>query len=330
MKKVLFSIAASLALFACSSDQPGLPGVEEGGKYPVTFNVSAFSESTSPLKAIATTPGTDQKAAFTYAIYKATGEFVKTNTLTAPYASPAVTFNDELEPGAYKVAFAMQYVQDGQAFPQPNLNVAFNNATFEYSPSSDCFFKTADLTVTTNGGNLSSVALPRVTGAAEIYITNIEAICNMDAGTTDKIKIGAFNIPNAFKISDPTQVISTTPNQFEKEFTVVYYHVNGDFYYYKKGTPSSERAFPAVFSGGWSQGVGNEGGEIRETFYRYIHTMPTTAMIFKITKGAEVKTISNFEVKSNQLTKLKGSFSGQNNIDVSVDTSWGQVLEETF
>jgi len=325
MKKILFSIAASLTLFACSSDQPGeAVGVDGGDKYPVTFNVSAFSESTSPLRANVTAPGSDQKAAFTYAIYKATGEFVKTSTLIATYASPAVTFNDELEPGAYKVAFAMQYVQNGQAFAQPNMNVAFNNATFEYSPSSDCFFKTENLTVTTNGGSLSNVSLPRVTGAAEIYITNIEAIGNMAANSTDKIKIGAFNIPSAFKISD-LSVVTTNPNQFEKEFLIVYYTYGNHYYPENASIPPAERAFPAAFSGIYQQG-----GATPETFYRYIHTMPTTAMTFKITKGAEVKTINGFEVKANQLTKLKGSFSGQNNINVSVDTNWGQVLEQTF
>ncbi|GEM_PF-2833654 len=329
MKKVLFSIAASLALFACSSDQPGLPGVDEGGKNPVSFEVSAFSESTSPLKAIVTTPGTAQKAAFTYAIYKSTGEFVKTGNFIAEYANPAGQFQEDLEAGTYKAIFAMQYVQDGKAFAQPNLNVAYNNATFEYSPSSDCFFVAQDLVVKA-GSNTVTAKLTRITGAAEIYITNIDAICDMSAGTKDKIKIGAFNIPNAFKISDPKQVISTTPNQFEKEFTVNYFHVNGDFYYYKKGTPSSERAFPAAFSGGWSQGIGKEGGDQPETFYRYIHTMPTTAMTFKITKGAEVKTISGFTVEKNRLTKLKGSFSGNSEINVSVDTNWGLVYEQTF
>lgn len=314
MKKILLSIAASVALFSCGSESPITPSTESEAK-TVKFQVSAFNSSTEPLRAAITESGRLQKAAFTYAVYKSTGEFVKTNNYYAEYNSPNIQFTDELVAGSYKIIFAMQYVQNGEAFTQPNLNNSYNSATFEYSPSSDCFFKTYDLTITDKGEELTA-QLPRITGATEIYITNIESIGNL---SKDNIKIGAFNIPNAFKISDLTPV-TNSPNQFEKEFRMVYYYALRGNYYYPEGTTSVKRPFPAVFSGGFNDLGICEGGIYPETFYRYIHTMPTTDMFFKISVGSEYVVVSDFEVKANTLTKLTGGYNVKSN--VSVNTNW--------
>lgn len=336
MKKILFFVAIATALFSCSSDDPATSGPDEQGEpREVKFEVSTFTETTKPLDSKSTLKavGTKQSTTFTYVVYKkSTGAYVKHQEFVKPYAAkPTLELKDVLTADQYIICIAMQYVQDGECIAQPDLTgkKKYTDAVFRYSPASPCFFQTFEIDITKTGITQAAV-LPRITGATEIYVTDIAKV------SVANVTIGAYNIPQAFKVS--TQVaVKTSPavTSFEVTSPVSYFTTVSNYYKEDKRAyyPKNELLpFPASFTGGYKAGGICEGGYYPETYYRYIHSVPTTDIYFQISDGTTTKKVAGVKIEKNTLTVLSGEFNAlkDNVINVSTDDTWNaeKIVQE--
>lgn len=325
MKKTFLGIASSLLLFSCSTNSFD-PVFPEEELRIVNFQVSTFEQNLKPMQRANPTPGSQQSTTFHYVVFsKATGNFVKQKNFVSNYdANPSMVLKDTLEAGQYTVCIAMQYVQDGAIIAQPNLTKNYNEATFNYTPASAVFFETYDIDVTQEGYT-ADAKLSRVTGATEIYITDVKKLGDID------ITIGAYNIPQAFKVST-LESIKTDPTNFSITFPIEYYTFAN--HYYKDNYPGKEiLPFPAIYTGAFKGPMGTGiAGTYPETFYRYIHSMPTTDLYYEIAAGSETKKIENVKIESNKITTLTGEFAAlrDNGFNITIDDSWETGIDQPF
>lgn len=338
MKKKLVFLFPALLLFACSSEAPSpMDPTNDTNERIVDFSVSTFEQTTLPLlnrnvekSILATIKGPD-KVFITYAAYnKTNGNFVKHKDYMLPYsAKPQAMIKDTLSPGQYTICIGLQYMQEATPLAQPNIIKNYSDAEFNYSPSNAYFFKTYDIDLTTNSATNEAI-LPRITGAAEIFIRDILTLTNTD----ENVIIGAYNIPQAFKIKTETAVTPTNPltASYEATIPLIYFStVRGNSF--QEDYPNEPvYPFPAAFTGGFTNTGGVASSVFPQTYYKYIHTMPTNSMYFEIKAGTATKKVTGFSVETNTLTRLSGEFNvlKENNTNVSINDTWNPVVIQQY
>lgn len=325
-KQLLLSfLSLGLLLSSCSSDEPAFAGGAEPStrQVPVSFNLSTDKEF-STLKS--TSPEDAGIKSLTYLVYKASdGAYVKYKTLYAGKDDLNVV-NDTLAEGQYKVIILASQIPnqnsyEGNHFLDPDDFIGANKSFDEASYISrnidyDHYSNTFDLNVT-NGANVQSVSLKRITAKLEIVPSDVASIPGNIESVTFGIKhITAQSVSFAKKTYFPYYELN--PSQLSTIYIIKKTYSRDEFLKLSETNPASIVLFPIS-----SPSSSELTFPIEVTFNLAGNQVPWSQTIKK-----------EYILESNKTLRLTGTlFATDGNIDgtITVDSEWNsEVIEGRF
>ena len=304
-QKILLCSVCLCLLFACKKDKKA---PDPSAKlYPISVNVSGFSQSQVPTDGIAktktlATQATDPIPVQTiyYMLIKGTGANIDLVSMRhVNKGDPNFTqFNDNVPAGDYSVVFfgGSSNLTPHDAFPIPYFNYFLDYTSGGTLYWDDTFFKRVPFTVTNTGVNLA-VEIPRVT--ARLVVVLKDAI---PAGVT-KIVV-SFPDANAYGINGP-RTLPAVPSTTNTSTSIIKStDIGTQNYTIAMNTLHDTTPFDVTIS-----------------YYGSNQTGPLGT-----------KTVKNVVCKTNTQTILSGNLFTQDNgqFQITVDQDWNAPVNVNF
>lgn len=300
MKHIIFLYLICALLVSCKKDNKTTPTQK---LYPVTFNLTEFSQTQIPIgKTKPASLATQAADSITvrqlyYMLYNETGSLIGANYKHSGDKDFG-TFTDQISPGKYYAVFcggsdSLNVSGDGDLF----FTCSHTSDPFKYRPWDETFYKKVPLTVDNSGAAINqAVVLDRITSRLDIVIKD-----PIPAGST-RLK---FSYPDTIAVSTFSGSVARPSyfSQFINKYVVNRMLSTAD--------------------------IGKSNYTI--TLYTLNNNAPFDLTVEYFGKSATdpifTKTIKNVICKRNYRTILSGLlfYPGNTSFDIAVDPVWNTV-----